>query len=75
MGKAAERRKERAEGTEPKVLAYGMEDAAKVIGMSVSGLYKLMYQGRLRYTIVGRRRLVLVKDLEALLAEGIGGAA
>jgi excisionase family DNA binding protein len=48
-------------------LAYGMDDAAIAIGVSPSNIYNLMKAGELPFTIVGRRRLVMAKDIEEFL--------
>jgi excisionase family DNA binding protein len=52
------------------VRAYRVDDAAKAYGLSRSTLYKLLAQGRLKSTLVGRRRLILRDSLDALLGGG-----
>lgn len=50
------------------VRLYSTEDAASVLGISRSGLYREMREGRLPSVKVGRRRMVTVEAIEAWLA-------
>jgi excisionase family DNA binding protein len=54
--------------TEPRRLALSIEEAARQTGLGRSTFYELMQTGQLAYTKIGARRLILVADLEALLA-------
>ena len=49
------------------VLAYRINDAAKVAGLSRSSLYSLMGEGKLRSVLVGGRRLIPADALRELL--------
>jgi len=49
------------------VLAYRVNDAAKVAGLSRSSLYCLMGDGKLRSVLVGGRRLIPADALRDLL--------
>jgi excisionase family DNA binding protein len=49
------------------VLAYRVNDAAKVAGLSRSSLYSLMGEGKLRSVLVGGRRLIPADALRDLL--------
>jgi excisionase family DNA binding protein len=50
--------------------------AVMFTSLSRSALYDLMQTGKLRYTKIGRRRLIPMSELERLLAAGmVGGAA
>jgi excisionase family DNA binding protein len=51
-------------------LAYRINDAAAVTGLSRSKLYELIAEGRLRSIKVAGRRLIPRDALEALLSEG-----
>jgi excisionase family DNA binding protein len=53
-------------------LAYSVDEAAKVTGLSRDLLYDQMRTGRLAYIKVGRRRLITRQHLEAFLAHGTG---
>jgi excisionase family DNA binding protein len=55
--------------------AYTVTLASVYTSLSRSTLYALMQAGRLRYTKIGRRRLIPIADLEQLLAEGMVGKA
>lgn len=48
-------------------LAYGVEDAAAMIGVSRRTCYELMTAGRLRSVKLGRRRLIRHSDLAAFV--------
>jgi excisionase family DNA binding protein len=49
------------------VLAYRVNDAAKVAGLSRSSLYSLMSEGKLRSILVAGRRLIPADALRDLL--------
>ena len=49
-------------------LAYSVEEAAQVTGLSRDLLYDEMRAGRLAYLKVGRRRIITRQHLEAFLA-------
>jgi excisionase family DNA binding protein len=49
------------------VLAYRVNDAAKVAGLSRSSLYSLMSKGKLRSVLVAGRRLIPADALRDLL--------
>ena len=49
------------------VLAYRVNDAAKVAGLSRSSLYVLIGEGRLRSVLVAGRRLIPADALRDLL--------
>jgi excisionase family DNA binding protein len=48
-------------------LAYSVDEAAKITGLSRDLLYDQMRAGRLHYLKVGRRRLITRQHLEAFL--------
>jgi excisionase family DNA binding protein len=48
-------------------LAYGVNDAAKVTGLSRSSIYNLIGEGRLRSVLVAGRRLIPADALHDLL--------
>ena len=48
-------------------LAYSVEEAAQVTGLSRDLLYDEMRAGRLAYLKVGRRRIITRQHLEAFL--------
>jgi excisionase family DNA binding protein len=50
-------------------LAYSVEEAAQVTGLSRDLLYDEMRAGRLVYLKVGRRRIITRQHLEAFLAQ------
>ena len=54
--------------TSPTKLAVSVEEAAEISSLGRSTLYELMTAGRLPFVKLGNRRLLLVRDLEALLA-------
>ena len=47
--------------------------ASRFSSLSRTTLYDLMQRGELRYTTVGRRRLIPVAELERVLAAGLTG--
>ena len=50
--------------------AYHVNEAAAAFGLSRSTLYKLMSAGALRSVKIGRRRLIPIEAMDALLSEG-----
>ncbi|VVM47864.1 hypothetical protein PS662_00630 [Pseudomonas fluorescens] len=46
-------------------LAVSVEDAARVVGYSRSGVYELIASGDLKAFKLGRRRLILMTELKA----------
>ena len=50
-------------------LAYSVEEAARITGLSRDLLYAEMRAGRLAYLKVGRRRIITRQHLEAFLAQ------
>jgi excisionase family DNA binding protein len=50
--------------------AYQVNEAAAAFGLSRTTLYKLIGVGTLRSVKIGRRRLIPVDAIEALLAGG-----
>jgi excisionase family DNA binding protein len=50
-------------------LAYSVQEAARVTGLSRDLLYDEMRAGRLAYLKVGRRRIITRQHLEAFLAQ------
>lgn len=45
-------------------LSVGVEDAARIVGFSRSGIYELIASGELRAFKLGRRRLILMTELK-----------
>lgn len=52
---------------EPQRLAYQMNEAVRVSGLSRTTLYELMKRGELKTVLVAGRRLVPADNLKALL--------
>ena len=52
-------------------LAYSVEEAAQITGLSRDLLYDQMRTGRLAYLKVGRRRIITRQHLEAFLTQGV----
>jgi excisionase family DNA binding protein len=50
-------------------LAYSVDEAAQITGLSRDLLYDQMRIGRLAYLKVGRRRIITRQHLEAFLAK------
>ncbi len=50
-------------------LAYSVEEAAQITGLSRDLLYDQMRTGRLSYLKVGRRRIITRQHLEAFLTQ------
>lgn len=55
--------------TQSERLAVSVVEAAKMTGLSRSRLYELMQEGKLQSLSIGRRRLIRISALEALLDE------
>jgi excisionase family DNA binding protein len=51
----------------PERLAVPVDDACTITGLSHSSIYELIRDGRLKSVTIGRRRLVLMRSIEALL--------
>jgi excisionase family DNA binding protein len=49
-------------------LAYSVDEAARITGLSRDLLYDQMRTGKLAYCKVGRRRIITRQQLEAFLA-------
>lgn len=50
-------------------LAYSVDEAAQITGLSRDLLYDQMRTGKLAYLKIGRRRLITRRSLEAFLAQ------
>jgi excisionase family DNA binding protein len=50
-------------------LAYSVDEAAQITGLSRDLLYDQMRTGRLAYLKIGRRRIITRQHLEAFLTE------
>lgn len=50
-------------------LAYSVDEAAQITGLSRDLLYDQMRAGKLAYLKIGRRRLISRRSLEAFLAQ------
>ena len=50
-------------------LAYSVDEAAQITGLSRDLLYDQMRTGRLDYIKVGRRRIITRQHLEAFLSQ------
>lgn len=48
-------------------LSVGVDESARLIGVARSMMYELLARGDLQSFKIGRRRLILVKDLEAFI--------
>lgn len=48
-------------------LALGIEDAARSIGVARSAIYEIVARGELPSFKIGRRRMILTKELEAYI--------
>lgn len=48
-------------------LSVGVEDGARLIGVARSMFYEILARGEIESFKLGRRRLVLVKELEAYI--------
>jgi excisionase family DNA binding protein len=50
-------------------MAYGVKEAAQVVGLSRSRLYELIAEGRVDARKVGGRTLIPAESLQALVAD------
>lgn len=50
---------------QPTPLSVSVEDAARLVGHSRSGIYEVIAQGELKAFKLGKRRLILVTELKA----------
>lgn len=48
-------------------LSVGVDESARLIGVARSMMYELLARGDLQSFKIGRRRLILIKDLEAFI--------
>lgn len=48
-------------------LSISVEEAARVIGYSRSGVYELIAKGEIKAFKLGRRRLILMSELKAFI--------
>jgi excisionase family DNA binding protein len=55
-------------------LAYSVDEAAQITGLSRDLLYDQMRTGHLAYLKVGRRRIITRQHLEAFLTRNAGAA-
>jgi len=62
---------QREERKEPKRLAVGIIEAAKMLGISPATVRQYVARGRLRAVRVGRRVLLPVEVLERVMVEGL----
>jgi len=63
-------RRKRPREPHPAALAYSIDEAAHVLGVSRRTIYELIAEGRLRSAKLYARRLIPRAELERLLAEG-----
>jgi excisionase family DNA binding protein len=59
----------RAAKTRIKPITLTIADAAEITGLGVSTIWRLIKNGKLDTTSVGRRRLIFFASLEALLSK------
>ncbi len=57
-----------AAGDRPERLAYSVDEAAAITGLSRDLLYDEMRTGRLAYLKIGRRRIITRQHLETFLS-------
>jgi len=50
---------------QPTALSVSVEDAARIVGYSRSGVYELIAKGQIKTFKLGRRRLILMSELKA----------
>lgn len=48
----------------PTALSVSVEDAARIVGYSRSGMYELIAKGEIKTFKLGRRRLILMTELK-----------
>ena len=61
--------RESATGPPGERLAYSVEEAAQITGLSRDLLYDQMRAGNLAYLKIGRRRIITRQQLEAFLTQ------
>ncbi|WDH45957.1 helix-turn-helix domain-containing protein [Pseudomonas chlororaphis] len=49
---------------QPTALSVSVEDAARIVGYSRSGMYELIAKGEIKTFKLGRRRLILMTELK-----------
>lgn len=49
---------------QPVALSVSVEDAARIVGYSRSGVYELIAKGEIKTFKLGRRRLILMTELK-----------
>ena len=49
---------------QPAALSVSVEDAARIVGYSRSGVYELIAKGEIKTFKLGRRRLILMTELK-----------
>jgi excisionase family DNA binding protein len=69
------RRRKQLRDPHPTALAYSVDEAARVLGVSRRTVYELIAEGRLHSAKLYARRLVTRAELERFLAELASGAA
>jgi excisionase family DNA binding protein len=52
-------------------LGYSVTEAASVLGLAPSGLWKWIALGKIRSVKIGNRRLISAHELQRLLTEGL----
>jgi excisionase family DNA binding protein len=57
-----------ASGRPPERVAYSVDEAAAITGLSRDLLYDQMRTGKLAYLKIGRRRIITRQHLDAFLA-------
>jgi len=57
----------RKDGVDGERISYSPEEAARMLGVSRSTIYKYMNAGVLPYSKLGKRRLILHEDLVSLV--------
>ena len=55
----------------PNRLGYSVTEAASVLGMAPSGLWKWIALGKIRSVKIGSRRIISAFELQRLLSEGL----
>ena len=61
------RPKRRSRREEPNPIAVPINEACRIVGIGRTLLYSLISKGQLATVTIGRRRLVLMASIEALL--------
>jgi excisionase family DNA binding protein len=55
----------------PNRLGYSVTEAASVLGMAPSGLWRWIALGKIRSVKIGSRRIISALELQRLLTEGL----